>query len=241
MTTVNIGNNTGDTGGIQDTRLDSGAAQHTMNYGAATGTIVGKQDASRDERSLLRFDLSSIGVGNACSAAVLYLYDPNWVNRTADCTIDVFKVADANGNWVEGTNDGSVSDGEPSWSYKANYTPTPIEWAGSAGLSTAGTDYVNTSLGQAVFTDGVGGYRTITLNASGRAVVQSWFGGTGGNGILLIGTGSDGCWTSLVSRQGADGQRPYLVVTYAPTGGIGLAGLGSGMSGGFRELSGGMT
>lgn len=215
MATVNIGNNTGNSGGLQDNRLDF--AQTTFNYGIHPSGLTGPY-GSRILRELQRFDLSSISAGATCNSAVLYLYDKDWASRTADCTITLYKIADANGNWVEGTVNGDAETGSPCWGYKAYHATTPTGWAGSAGLSTAGTDYVDTSLGSTIFTDGVSGYRAITLNADGRAVLESWFGGTGGNGLVLIGTGLSGAWTEWQSRQGTDTQRPYLAIDYTEAG-----------------------
>jgi hypothetical protein len=163
-------------------------------------------------RCLQRWDLSNIPSGAKCDSAILSLYDTNWVSRTQDCTINIYKISDANGDWIEGTAIDAAQVGSPSWHHKVYDT---VSWAGSDGLSTPTTDFINTSLASAIFTDGVSGYRDITFNAAGKAILGSWFGKSTNNGLLLYGTGTDGCWTEWESRQGTDGQRPYLSITYS--------------------------
>lgn len=210
MAVATIGNNTGNTySGIQDNRLDQGDANN--NYGTHTRGYTGF-NGTRIMRELHRWNLTSIPAGATCSAASLFLYDTNWGNRTADCTVTLYKVADANGTWVEGTVNGTTETGSPCYNKKVYNT---VNWAGSVGCGSAGTDYVNTSLGSATFTDGVSGYREIQLNAAGLTVLESWFGQATNNGIVIIGTGSDSNWTEFESSQGTDTHRPYLSVTYS--------------------------
>jgi hypothetical protein len=217
MPTVVIGNNTGDDyAGILDNRLDDWTPNYN-NGGQPIGYCGIKTYGGRELRELQRWDLSDIPSGATCDAAVLSLYDTNWVSRTSDNTINIYEIADANGDWIEGTARDKVQNGSPCWDYKAYNSGA---WAGSAGLSTSGTDYINTSLGSAIFTDGVSGYRTITLNADGRSVVAGWFGEATNNGVILRGSGTGG-WTEWVSRSGTDGQRPYLTVTYTVSGSTG--------------------
>ena len=215
MPTVVIGNNTGDDySGIMDNRLDTWAPDNN-NGGQSIGYCGIKPSGGREMREMHRWDLSDIPAGASCDAAVLSLYDTDWGSRDSDNTINIYEIADANGDWVEGTASDSAQTGSPCWNYKAY---TSAAWAGSAGLSTAGTDYVNTSLGSAIFTDGVSGYRTITLGADGRSVVADWYGDATNNGVIIIGAGEGG-WTEWVSRSGTDGRRPYLSVTYTASGG----------------------
>ena len=209
MTIVSIGNNTGNAGGMADDRIDTHNTG-AYNQGAHLWGYCGGY-TSRELRELQRFDLSSIPAGSVCDAATLYLYDTNWSLRTVDNPIAIYRIAAANGDWIEGTQQDEAQVGSPCWSYKAYNT---VGWAGSAGLKTAGTDYVDTVLGSATFTDGVSGYRGITLTAAGLAVLESWFGSTGGPGWILIGSTTVGTWSEWHSRQGTDGNRPYLEVTY---------------------------
>lgn len=212
MSVLNIGSNTGDSGSVSDARIDNGSPQEN-NYGAHPKGYAGALGGGRELRECQRFNCSAIAAGNVCSAAVLNLYDTNFSTRGANCTITVYEIAAANAAWQEGTGDGSLAQtGKVCWSWRGYNVD---HWAGSNGCATSGTDYTATALGSAVFTDGVSGYRTITFNATGLAVVQSWFGGTGGGGILLIGTGSGDTLTEWHSKEGDDAKRPYLAITYA--------------------------
>ena len=212
MAVATIGENTGDTyPGLEDTRIETSLP--TFNFGTHTRGYTGNQ-TTRIMKEIQRFDFSGLTASWTVTAVVLNLYDTNWANRSADCTIDVWQIASANGDWIEGTTTGAAQTGSPCWSYKAYDATTPTNWAGSAGLSTATTDYINTSLGQAVFTDGVSGYRTITFNATGEGVVEGWLGDATNDGFLITGSGSNNNWTEWHSSQGTDGNRPYLSVTY---------------------------
>ena len=163
MPTVKIGNNTGDDYiGVEDNRVDSN--NDTYNNGIHPNGYTGDNGGGRTLREHARYNFVDIPAGATCDSAVMSIYDTNWANRTADLTITLYEIATANGNWVEGTTMNAAEVGSPCWGFKIYNS---VAWAGSAGMSTAGTDYVNTSLGSAVFTDGVSGYRTITLNGPG--------------------------------------------------------------------------
>lgn len=213
MPTVNIGDNTTgsptmDYSGLEDTRLDS--SESSNNNGVQVIGYAGNQ-TTRIMKEIQRPDLSSLTASWKVTAASLHLYDTDWSNRSADCTLDIWQIASANGDWIEGTMQDTPEVGSPCWNKKEYDT---VSWAGSAGLSTATTDYINTSLGQAVFTDGVSGYRTITFNSSGRTVIEGWLGDATNEGFLITGSGSNNNWTEWKSTQGTDGNRPYYSIDY---------------------------
>lgn len=215
MAVATIGDNTGDTySGLEDTRVDNDGGAVDDTFGTHVNGFCGSNGSGRILKDLQRFDLSGLTSGWTVTGTVLYLYDLDWAPRTADCTINVYQIASANGDWIEGTTTDETEVGSPCWNKKEYNT---VNWAGSIGLSTAGTDYVNTSLGSAVFTDGVSGYRTITFNATGEGIIEGWLGDATNDGLLLVGTGSGATWTQWDSSQGTDGQRPYLSVTYTVT------------------------
>lgn len=136
-------------------------------------------------RALQRWDLSDIPAGAIITSATLSLYDTNSSLRTANCTFNIYKISDANGDWVEGTKEDATGGAEPTWNYKVQNASTA--WAGSAGLSTSGTDFINTSLASGTFTDGSSGFKDISLNSDGIDVLESWCGSSGGNGWLIVG------------------------------------------------------
>jgi hypothetical protein len=204
-----------------DVWLDGdGAGGQTDNQGAHPKSYFGFDGASRKMRTLQRWDFSSISAAETVTSVTLNLTDTDWALRTANNAINIYKVSDANGDWVEGTTLDIPQTGSPCWNTKVTNT---VNWAGSAGLSTAGTDYVNTSLASYTFVDGTSGVKSITFNSDGIAVVQSWLGGAGGNGILIIGDESTGgSWTEIASKEDATpSNRPQLVIV--TSGGSGLA------------------
>ena len=204
-TTVNIAVTTGIGA---DTSLWSGGANN--NFGVATTLYLDSPSLV----VLLRFDLSGILSTATCDAAALKLTPAT--NESSE-TYNLYKITDANGDWVEGTkNNATAGTGEPCWNKKAYNT---VDWAGSAGMSTAGTDYVNTVL--ATFTGAVTAGTTfeLTFNASGLAILQDWFGDAANNGFLLK------CEHST-EKQFCSGEysnaalRPILSVTYTEAGGL---------------------
>lgn len=197
--------------GCKDDRIDSGTGDHTFNNGGHTVDYAGRQTAARFMRDLQRWDLSLIPSTAICSAANMYLFDTNWASRTANNIVNLYKISDANGNWTEGSSIDTNEIGAPSWDFKANNSTA---WAGSAGLSTVTTDYINTSLGTATFTDGVSAFVRIGFNASGCAFLSSIFGTTGGNGFIIFGDeATDGSWTEWASSSNATvANRPILEI-----------------------------
>lgn len=210
---VNIGNNTGNSGGVLENRLDNGDPDG--NYGAHTKGYFGDLSSNtRHFREVQRFDLSSIPAGRTCMTATLYLWDTNWGNHLNSTTLDIYEIASANSTWVAGTANASPQAGSCCWNKKIYNTTA---WAGSAGLNTATTDYVNTSLGTLTFPDhsGFSGYRAVPINSSGLSYLASLFGGTGGAGWLLVGSGSGDTAVEYESHNGTDGHRPYLAIGYS--------------------------
>jgi len=233
MAQVIIGNNTGDDFlGLQDNRIDT--IQVTYNHGLHTHGYAGHNGSTYTLKELQRWLLDDIPAGASCDTAVLSLYDNNWASRTADCTITIYQIAAANTGWVEGTQSDGAEVGSPCWGHKIYNSVT---WAGSDGCSTADTDYINTSLGSAVFTDGVSGYRTITFNAAGKLVLADWFGDATNDGLILTGAGSGAYWTEWESRQGDDGKRPFLTINYTVGGGLSILQLAQSLGGNANVMT----
>jgi len=200
-----------------DNQMQSTAG--TSNKGTDTSFSL----ITTQRRATIRFDLSGIPSGQVCTAATLKLYwrDTNGV----DDTISLYKITDANGNWVEGTSATPAASGDPCWNAKKadGSGGVTTAWAGSAGLSTAGTDFVNTVIASAVTPSTVSNYALfeIPFNAAGLLVLTGWFTQATNNGILMVRT--DGTTTpNFRSKEDATaGYRPVLSVTYedAPPGG----------------------
>lgn len=214
MTDVNIAV----TAGVgADTRI----ANHTnpliqnSNYGASV-TLMTSNNATYGKRSLFRFDLSTISSSVTITAATLKLYSSG---ATAAQTFSVYKIADANGDWIEGTQvTGAAETGSPCWNYKAYHASTPTNWAGSAGLSTAGTDYVNTVLATKTLSAAIADtdLMEVVFNAAGLAVLQDWLGDATNNGLIMMSNSSDESFHSGEST--TEAYRPVLSITYTEAG-----------------------
>ncbi len=167
---------------------------------------------------LIRYDLSSISSSATCTATDLHLYKSTVAGSARLRVANIYKITDANGDWVEGTkNSATAGTGEPCWNYKAYNTTA---WAGSAGMATAGTDYVNTILAPQLTTDRTAAQYTeykFEFNADGLAVVQDWFGDASNNGFFVTETGA----VSFCSGEHAEtSYLPVLTVTYTAGGSI---------------------
>lgn len=169
-----------------------------------------------------RFDLSGIPAGNVAIAATLKLYHAN--TNGINNTYGVYKISDANGNWIEGTQNSALAlSGEPCWNAKAANGSGGVTtaWAGSAGLMTAVTDYINTVIASA----STGGSITanaaldFTFNADGLAVLSSWFGQATNNGMLIFPTAATTTGGFHSKEAATAGYRPTLDITYVPASG----------------------
>jgi len=182
---------------------------NNSNYGMYPSVVIG---TTSTRRSLFRFKLNSIPSGATCSAAKITLT----VSATywTACTFSIYQIASANGDWIQGTKSNSeAAVGDPTWNYKKYATDA---WAGSAGMSTAGTDYVDTVIGSYTSSGqmNAGTVFEIPFNATGLNVVKSWFGQASNSGISIFMNGTS---TSNVHSKEAttESYRPYLTVTYS--------------------------
>jgi hypothetical protein len=215
--TATIGKNTGNTyTGFEDNSLDAYADYQPHNKGTTTTLLSG--DGDRNHHALIRVLLTNIPATAIITSASLFLYDLNNSGRSASSLVQVYKVADANGDWVVGTVNNTEQSGSSCWDYKAYDAATPTAWAGSEGCSTAGTDYVNTLLASATVADENTGYEEIPFNADGLAVLQSWFGDATNNGLLLKTQNENNDVFAFTSSEGTDTNRPYLSITYTLPG-----------------------
>jgi hypothetical protein len=117
------------TAGLDNT-LDLGAA--TTNRGTATFFAVGSgTTGTPNYRGVIKFDLSSIPAGAVITAATFSLYCYQTLTDTIACYIN--RILSGNSDW---------SESQSTW----NVRKTGTNWAGSAGCSTAGTDYASENM-----------------------------------------------------------------------------------------------
>ena len=163
----------------------------TYNYGASTSLSI-----ENSKHSLLRFDVSAIPSSATIVSASLRLA---LSGSSLHGTIDINRVLE---DWDEGMLAGAA--GTASW----NNRKPGIAWA-TAGAGQPGSSDA-TSQGQ--IPAAALGVMDITIAA---ALVQGWIANPASNfGITFSLTSGDDC--RFASREGADGSRPFLVVTYFP-------------------------
>ncbi len=166
------------------------------NFGSSVTLTA---DGFPDAGMLLRWNLSSIPQGSQVSAALITL---NVTNRAAEN----YEVYQAKKNWVES---------QTTWSFAATGTP----W--NQGGAQSSIDRGSTVLGTVV-TPNVGQV-TITLNANGIALVQSWVNNTAVNFGFVVQDYTAAVDDLIVSSSEATTltQRPKLTVTYDVGDGLG--------------------
>lgn len=183
-----------------------------LNYGAATNIWVGASAfGDYPIRTIQRYDLSMIPDGVIIQAAEIVI-EVTTIIGSGD-TVSLYQITDANNNWVEGTSSGATEVGASCWNDHTYQNVT--EWAGSAGLSTAGIDYVNTKLmlDLAISTTGS---KTLTLNAAGRIAIRKRLDDDDIEFLLHNTTTTQSNYAQFAtSEHGTTSYRPYLKITYA--------------------------
>jgi hypothetical protein len=197
---------------VEDVLIRGDDTQGTAasNFGEYSLLIAGRLDASQPMNTLLRFaDLDGLS-GQFVSNATLRLYNYNHVGQTSDVTLDLYEVAAANGNWVEGTYENAVGWGASTWRFKVFNT---VDWAGGRnGCGVAGTDYTTNLVGQALVADASAEWVEFELDP---AVVQNWINNPDQNyGLILTSPNAsvDGELAYFVSSEGTEGLGPQLVL-----------------------------
>jgi len=206
------------------------------NFGGEVGGAVGVYSGGPED-TLIGFDTSALPA-SAVTGITLRLF--GYTDEVANFprTISVYEVSSANKDWVEGTGSGS---GDPaagmSWGYKNNATVTP--WAGSAGLSTPGTDYSPTALASFTMTTGPGPGTGVPFDfvftgssAQLTALLNDW--NTGDNTGLLLRNPPGTTFSSTdrtlfyLRNEANPALRPQLIVNYTVPEPASLAMLGIG-------------
>jgi hypothetical protein len=195
----------------QDTLLNP--AGPNINFGQH-----GVFEISASQRELLRFNLSAIPAGYTCVSATLYLYKTESAGGQ-NTTHQVYSVAAANAAWKPGTKNGAVGGaGDSTWSYLDQAPSHPIAWAGSAGMSTSGTDYEPTAIGSFTANSGAPAGTEIRISLSPTRIA-GWFGTSNTNYGLVIITSSGNLGHVGQSENPNPAYRPKLVVVFqAPSG-----------------------
>jgi len=165
--------------GTRDTHVggDNRGAEPVTPHGNLTAMNVYEREVSLNNfyRSLVGFDLTSISPGTQVGSATLTLYVSGSAGNQ-NVLNSLYAVSLANLDWTEGG---------ATWNNRDQAGPTP--WAGSAGLSTPGTDYVAAAISTAVTPGNVSGTpMTFTLDAAGVATVQDWIDNPANNSGFFI-------------------------------------------------------
>jgi hypothetical protein len=209
--------------GIQDTSVLNVSGYAYKNFGKSPRLDLPYNGATDIRKVLMRFDLSSLrGRYAAIRRLRLTLTDSDEASNTASFsgTLRAYRVKPANKGWVEGTatgTGGAVNEGEPCWSNRAYSATSPVLWAGSPGLSTAGTDYDAVELGAVTGVLSMGGALTLELG-NAAALVAEWSGNQADNaGILLVADALNlyGCSADHATVA----NKPLLEVEYVPVKG----------------------
>ena len=182
---------------VADTYVVSIGSYQNTNYGSSSEVSVNTPNV---KKGLFRFDLSTIPAAATCTAATLTVKCASTNNSGRYFLI--YEIASANGDWTE-----------TGATWNSRYSGT--SWVGSAGLSTEGTDYVNTLIAESAGTTiEANNPIAIVFNASGLAVVKSWFGQATNSGIAIW--YNVGASMGIYSKEAStESYRPTLTVTYS--------------------------
>ncbi|MCD4825183.1 MAG: DNRLRE domain-containing protein [Phycisphaerae bacterium] len=201
----------GETSNVEDTYLrgdgwnnqfGSDDDFYVRNVGAAT------------RHGLLRFtDLHNYSIDTVTGATLRLYLSGKSIGVGGNVTIKVYRLHEDNAGWVEGTS-GYAQSGVSCWRDRVYNT---VDWAGSPGASTSGTDYYATEVGSfAAFTDlSANAWYQASVSAS---TVQAWVDDNSNNaGFILIATGTGSDYVRFRSKDYSSGAvSPELVVDYVP-------------------------
>jgi len=190
---------------------DFGAWNYGREIFLEAGYFIGLYD-THPGASLIRFNVSGLAADKVSSAR-LRIYKPRSMSQQGPVEVSVYKVSEANGDWVEG---GSASQEEPgavTWRMKALNKP----WAGEQGCSKQGVDYELPALGttQTVYPES-SGWIEFDLPAK---LVQSWIDNPEANFGLYIRGQEDADLADeahFFSSEHPGGKGPQLIIEATP-------------------------
>jgi hypothetical protein len=201
--------------GTQDTHLLTNPGGEDQNTGARTNIEFGSGAGGFNRHALMRFNITSFaGHFTSINSVQLKLYatGSNGAN-----TLQMFRLADANTGWVEGTHTGNVSSpGESTWLQRVQGT---TNWAGSQGASLAGTDYVSTLLGSQAYVSGLASGTPVTLTFADVSFISTW--ASGSNAGLFFraqneAPSSDTRIFAFSRNNGTASMNPELIIDFVP-------------------------
>lgn len=180
-----------------------------QNTGGDGRVITGGLGGVSDRHELMRFNLSSlVGRFSSINSVTLRLYF-NGANTNTG-TVQVFALAAANAGWVEGTGGtgGTAPNGVSTWGHRVRTTQL---WAGSAGASTAGTDYVNTVLASTPYAAAATG-QSFDLVLPDASIINTWL--SGPNAGFYLRTILQNNQVIFHSSESTAALRPELIINY---------------------------
>jgi hypothetical protein len=203
----------GDVNTAKDARIRGSA--DTLNYGISESFYIYPDS---NYKYLLQFDLSSIPSGSSCTSATLHFYRSE-AGESTSRTINLYAIASGNAGWVAGTKAGdTAAAGECCYAALAANGSGGVTtaWAGSAGLSTADTDFESSAVGSFSSTGNSANGTDYAISLTTTRIAQ-WFGVSNTNyGLLVVGGGTG--WYDYhifgTAENPTTGYRPKLVIEY---------------------------
>lgn len=185
-----------------------------FNRGISVSWLTGWSSGS-EFRTTIRFPLDQLALTGATITAATFGCEVTTIGDGGNTTVEIHEIATANLGWIEGTKDAATATaGEPDWTHFSHTSPVTT-WAGSAGLSTATTDYVTAVYGS--FAGTSTGSKTASLSAAGITYLNSKIGSDAEFLLFTTDAFSGDEFTLMASSEkGTASQRPFLELTFTP-------------------------
>jgi len=147
----------------------------TGTHLGGTSTRAYGQFHNQNGAQIFKWDVSSV-IGRVTEAQLLF-YRTNTSSVVATYTSSFYSISQANSDFVVGNGNPAPSGICCNAAKKADGSGGITEaWAGSAGLQTAGVDYINTLLGVLTFyrTGTAGDVYVMNFNEAGVDLINGW-------------------------------------------------------------------